>query len=232
MIKQIPAQIYKSDLRGISELDGFLNLATFNFESYQDASRKPFGTLKVLNEVKIAPLCKTFTYIDANTEIMLLPLFGGIEYKDILGNIDFIRIEQIKHISAQKGTSFEISNPYDLENVSYLEIRFSAKTANFNPTYNRFDFGFSERNKMDLLFEFSSTVGFIGIYDGRKEGFYVLKNNLNGVFIFVINGAFEVENRLLQEKDGLSLRKIETVEWEALSENAILLLFEVPTENL
>jgi redox-sensitive bicupin YhaK (pirin superfamily) len=232
MIKQTPAQIFKSDLRAVSESGASQVFSTFNFGAYQDWSRKPFGTLNVLNEVTLAPLQKTFTFIHTDTEVVLLPLFGGIAYKDNLGNDDFIRIEQIKHISAQKGMSFELSNPYDLENVSYLEIWFTPKNDNFKGKTNRFDFGFSERNKMNPLFEFSNTMGLIGIYDGRKEGFYTLKNHLNGVFVFVINGAFEVENRLLQEKDGLSLKKIATVEWEALSENAILLLFEVPIENL
>ena len=232
MIKQTPAQIFKSDLRGISKSDAFRNLATFNFGTYQDWSRKPFGTLKVLNEVILEPLKKTVTFIDINTEVILLPLFGGIDYKDNTGNVDFIRIEQIKHISAQKGMSFEVANPYDSENVNYLEVWFSAKANNFKIASTRSDFVFSERNKMKPLFEFSNTMGFIGIYDGRKEGFYALKNNLNGLFVFVISGAFEVENRLLQAKDGLSLKKIETAEWEALSENAVLLLFEVPIENL
>lgn len=231
MIKQNPAQIFRSDLRTVSKSDAFLNLATFNFEGSDDVSRKPFGTLKVLNEVTIGPLSKRFTFIDANTEIMLLPLFGGIAYKDSLGDEDFIRIEQIKHLSAQQGTSFELSNPYELENVSYLEVRFCAKATNFKPSSSRSDFDFSERNKLIPLFGFPDTLGFIGIYDGRKEDFYALKNNLNGVFVFVISGAFEVENRLLQEKDGLSFKKIETVEWEALSENAILLVFEIPMEN-
>ncbi|MBF4473116.1 MULTISPECIES: pirin [Flavobacterium] len=232
MIKQTPAQIFKSDLRGISKSDAFQRLSVFNFETYHDWSRKPFGTLKVLNEVLLEPSKKTFTFIDIDTEVILLPLFGGIDYKDNTGNEDFIRIEQIKHISAQKGMSFEVSNPYASETVSYLEIWFSAKSAGFCLNADRIDFDFSERNKMNLLFEFADTMGFIGIYDGRKEGFYTLKNNLNGLFVFVISGAFEVENRLLQAKDGLSLKKIETVEWEALSENAVLLLFEVPIENL
>jgi hypothetical protein len=232
MIKQTPAQIFKSDLRAVSESGASQIFSTFNFGTYQDWSRKPFGALNVLNEVTLAPQQKTFTFLDADTEVVLLPLFGGIAYKDNLGNDDFIRIEQIKHISAQKGMSFELSNPYDLENVSYLEIWFTPKNDNFKGKTNRFDFGFSERNKMNPLFDFSNTMGFIGIYDGRKEGFYTLKNHLNGLFVFVINGAFEVENRLLQEKDGLSLKKIATIEWEALSENAILVLFEVPIENL
>ncbi|MGQ7946046.1 pirin family protein [Flavobacterium sp. WC2509] len=232
MIKQTPTQIFKSDLRGVSGSDGIQNLSTFNFGNYQDESRKPFGTLKVLNELLLVPSQKTFTFIESNTEVFLLPLFGGIEYKDNLGNIDFIRIEQIKHISAQKGMSFKTFNPYEAEDVSYLEIWLAAETNNLISNSSKLDFGFSERNKINLLFEFSNTLGFIGIYDGRKEGFYTLKNHLNGVFLFVINGAFEIENRLLQQKDGLSLKEIETVEWEALSENAILLLFEIPIENL
>jgi redox-sensitive bicupin YhaK (pirin superfamily) len=228
MIKQTPAQIFKSDLRGAFKLDAFQRLSTFNFGTYQDEYRKPFGSLKVLNEVILAPLQKTFIFTESDSEIVILPIFGGINYKDCSGNSDFIRIEQIKQISAQKGMSIELSNPYDLENVSYLEIRFTAKTNNFKAASNRFDFGFSERNIMKPLFEFSNTLGFIGIYDGRKEGFYTLNNHLNGIFVFVISGAFEVENILLQGKDGLSLQKTETIEWEALSENAVLLLFEVP----
>ncbi|WP_281227309.1 hypothetical protein [Flavobacterium aquiphilum] len=232
MIKQTPAQIFKSDLRGVFKSDAFQKLSTFNFETYQDSSRKPFGTLKILNEVTLAPLQKTSVSINVNAEIILLPLFGGIDYKDNLGNSDFIRIEQIKHLSVEKGMSLEISNTYDSENVSYLEIWFSAKTHNFKGTSNRFDFDFSERNKIRPIFELSNTIGSIGVYDGRKEGFYALKSVLNGVFVFVISGAFEVENILLQEKDGLSLKSTENIEWEALSENAILLLFEVPIENL
>lgn len=232
MIKQTPAQIFKSDLRGISKSDAFQRSAVFNFGTYQDWSRKPFGTLKVLNEVILEPSKKTFTFIDTDTEVILLPLFGGIDYKDNRGKEDFIRIEQLKHISAQKGMSFEVSNPYDLETVSYLEIWFLAKANNFKTASTRSDFDFSERNKMKPIFEFSNTMGFIGIYDGRKEGFYALKNNLNGLFVFVISGAFEMENRLLQAKDGLSLKKTDSIEWEALSENAVLLLFEVPIENL
>src|SRR6218665_1634604 len=107
MIKQTPAQIFKSDLRTVSKSDAFLNLAIFNYENDKDYSRKPFGNLTVFNEVVLAPLQKKFSFIENNSEIMLLPLFGGIAYKDNLGNEDFIRIEQIKHLSAQQGTSFE-----------------------------------------------------------------------------------------------------------------------------
>jgi hypothetical protein len=232
MIKQSPSQIFKSDLRGISKSDAFLNLSTFNFGTYQDKSREAFGNLEVLNEGILAPLQKVSRLISINTEVILLPLFGGIVYKDKQGSEDFIRIEQIKHLSLKSWDFFELSNPYETENVSYLEIWFSTKASNSGENSSKKDFSFSERNKMNSLFNFSATKGFIGSYDGRKEGLYQLENKNNGIFVFVINGAFEVENRLLQAKDGLSLSEIESVEWEALSENAILLLLEIPIEKL
>ncbi|MBP6181188.1 hypothetical protein [Flavobacterium sp.] len=77
------------------------------------------------------------------------------------------------------------------------------------------------------LFEIAKAFGFIGIYEARKEGFYSVKNNSNGVFVFVINGAFEIENRLLESKDGLSLSGINSLEWEALSENELLIVLEI-----
>ena len=70
---------------------------------------------------------------------------------------------------------------------------------------------------------------FIGQYGGREEDEYVLKNFSNSVFVFVVEGAFEVANRLLETRDGMALSHIETVEFEALSHDAILLLIEIPS---
>lgn len=57
---------------------------------------------------------------------------------------------------------------------------------------------------------------------------YTLKNPKNSIFIFVIEGIFEVQNRLLHARDGLSLTDIDTVELEALSNDAVILLLELP----
>jgi redox-sensitive bicupin YhaK (pirin superfamily) len=46
--------------------------------------------------------------------------------------------------------------------------------------------------------------------------------------VYVIEGAFEVQYRLLHARDGLALWEAERVEWEALSNDAILLVLEVP----
>jgi redox-sensitive bicupin YhaK (pirin superfamily) len=228
MMQQNPAQIFKSESRGQLKSNGYNCFSTFNFGSYFEESRKPFGSLHVLNEAILAPQHVTQTVLKANTAMLILPLFGGVDYKDSLGNESFIGVEQIRIVSAEKEISFELINSYEEENVSYLQIGFNVKSQDFESNFKQFHFDLTDKNQLIPLFEISNTLGFIGMYDARKEGFYSLKNNSNGVFVFVINGAFEIENRLLESKDGLSLSGIDSLEWEALSENALLIVFEIP----
>ena len=76
---------------------------------------------------------------------------------------------------------------------------------------------------------FSTNIrGFIGQFDGREEAVYTLKDPKNGAFIFVIEGAFEVQNRLLESRDSLALWSVGNLELEALSNNALILLLEIP----
>ncbi|MFB9109657.1 hypothetical protein [Flavobacterium gyeonganense] len=227
MIKQIPAQIYKSETRGVFKSEKYNCFATFNFDQYQDLSRTPFGSLQILNEEILAPQHCISRVIKANTNVIILPLFGGIECKDNLGNTEFLRVEEVKIIAAVDKMTLEIFNPYESENVSFLTIHFQRELQCFKNYFQKSEIDFTIRNKLIRLIEIEQVVGFIGVYDGRKEGFYTLKNPNNGVFVFIVNGAFEVEDRLLEARDGLSMKKTEVMQWEALSENAVLLVFEV-----
>jgi redox-sensitive bicupin YhaK (pirin superfamily) len=232
MIQQHSARIYKSNLRGVLEYESYRCLSVFNFGNYQEIARNPFGSLQVLNEEILAPQQRISMPIEANTQLLILPLFGGVEYKDSIGNESFIGVEQIQIITTAEASSFELFNSYKEETVHYLQLRFKTENSILAPHFQQFDFGLTNKNQLIPLFEIPKSLGFIGIYEGRKEGFYTLKNNSNGVFIFVIHGAFEVENRLLESKDGLSLHKKEVIEWEALSENALLLVFEIAMNQL
>jgi len=231
MIAQIPAQIYKSEARGVFKSEKHNCFATFNFGHYQDLSRKPFGSLQILNEEILGPQQRISRVIKEETNVIILPLFGGIEYEDNLGNSEFLRVEQIRVITADAEMSFEVFNPYENENVSYLQIHFQKDKQYFENYFQQSEVDFTVRNKLTSLFEVEKAIGFVGLYDGRKGGSYTLKKPENGIFVFVINGAFEVENRLLEAKDGLSMSKVDTIEWEALSENAVLLVFEVPLKG-
>ena len=68
----------------------------------------------------------------------------------------------------------------------------------------------------------------IGKYAGREESLYELSKGGNGLFVFVIQGAFEVQYRLLHPRDGLALWEADAIELEALSNDAIIFVVEIP----
>jgi hypothetical protein len=73
----------------------------------------------------------------------------------------------------------------------------------------------------------------IGKFSGRAETDYRPKNKEAGLFVFVIEGAFEVEGRLLHARDGLAIEQADEsdsyrIEMEALSNDAVILTIELP----
>jgi redox-sensitive bicupin YhaK (pirin superfamily) len=70
----------------------------------------------------------------------------------------------------------------------------------------------------------------IGLFDKDYAFDYPLKNKNNGLYVMVIDGAFEVENQTLSLRDGMGLWDTDSVKITAFSENARLLLIEVPMQ--
>ncbi|SCY47683.1 pirin family protein [Flavobacterium caeni] len=224
-------QIYKADFRGRVESEVFRRYATFNFDEYQEPSRGPLGGLLALNDETLGAGNTIFRHLDAHTSVLVLPLVGGLIFRDSFGHEDTIGTEQIGIFSGGQGNAYQLTNPYKNDLVNYLQIWF--KTDKTKTGFSQRSFELDVRNNLVPIFGDKpmlqpNSLGFIGLYDGRQEGTYTLKNRKNGLFVFVINGAFEFDNRLIETRDGLSIVGAQTVEFEALSANAMLLLIEVP----
>ena len=225
MFVQKPSQIFKAQLRWKDQDTTFKCLSTFNFGAFADASRKAFGNILVLNDETLAPKIKKTYSPEESISLVLLPLVGSLNFNsEILINVEEILVTQIT-----AGTSFELTNPYENELINYLQIwlkNINASTENFQNSFT-----FESRNELFPLYENSSCKISLGIFDSRAESNYRLSHTENGIFAFAINGAFEFENRLLEARDALSIWQIESAEFEALSENSILLLVETPLQE-
>ncbi|WP_300488699.1 hypothetical protein [Flavobacterium sp.] len=219
---QQQAQIYKAHLRGHFETDIHRCLATFNFETYQEESRKPYHLLEVLNEEMLAAKETVRYSVTDNQSILIVPLAGAIDCITASGTY-FIHIEECYFFSASDGQGFALQNPYENRQVNYLQIRFKT-TAELELAL--FSFDLNQRNEMLQVIEHPDFAMRIGIFDGRKEDVYIPQNKNNGIFAFVLNGAFEFQNRLVENRDGLAIDASETIEFESLAENSMLLLFE------
>lgn len=219
---QNPSQILKSELRGTIASDSYNCFSTFNYLSYQEESRNSFGSLSILNDETLAPKKSIDYTLEEDQTIVLIPLVGALDVI-YLDTSEFVTTNQIRVFSAKKGTHFTISNPYEKELINFIQLRFRSTTI-ISETIS-----FTLENRNSIISITQNEYFSIGacILDARSEGFHSLKNKNYGIFAFVLSGAFEFQNRLIENRDGLKIWNIDSIEFEALSENAILLIIDV-----
>jgi quercetin 2,3-dioxygenase len=235
MIVQSTAKMYLADERGLNETAWFRSWNTFNFGKYQQQHKQPVGDVYVLNDDTLAGGRLLSMLIEEYSYVILLPVVGAIAYKDSTGNESLIAAGQIQLFTLDKGVTIQVTNPFKEELVNFLQIwiRADKKDELLDSCLSTYDVNKFKNclNKIspqslgqsDLPFSIS-----IGKFSGRGETTYQLKSNKVGLFIFVIEGAFEVEGRLLHARDGIALTNTEYAEAEALSNDAILLTIELP----
>lgn len=225
---QIEATIFLADQRGCSQTDWFRSFHGFNFGAYHHEHRQPFGRLRVFNDDTLAGGKSLKMQVDNNIDVILLPLVGALEYKPASEETGLLEAGEVHIFSAAKGTEYEITNPYSEELINFLQIWVQNNDPSFEDKSITGSFDFEQKNQLLPLFS-TQAYGMIGKFGGREEGIYkVMYPEPHGVFVFVIDGAFEVQNRLLHPRDGLSLAHITEIDFEALSNNAILLVLEIP----
>ena len=225
------AQLYIADQRGCSQTDFFRSFHTVNFGQYVAENREPVGALQVVNDNVLMAGNRLRMQVEENTDVLIVPVMGGLEYTSEVGN-GFLEAGQTQLFSLISGMEYEIANPYETETINYLEIWLRNTATDFKPETQQMVFDLSDKNKLLPLFSANGSgqpTGFIGRFDGRAEGTYQAASTDNRIFVFVLNGVFEVQNRLLHERDALSLLHVpdSKVEFEALSNDAILLVLEM-----
>jgi redox-sensitive bicupin YhaK (pirin superfamily) len=230
MVQQNKGKIFLADERGHNEMDWFRSFNTFNFGKFQLEHKTPFGPLYVLNDDTLAGGKHISMTMEANSLLLLIPIVGAVTYKDNLDNSTLIEAGECQVYAIPAGTTFQIGNPYEEELVNYLQIWFynTPVEADNDPQIIHFDI-VNYRNQLVSIPAHNTPYKLcIGKYDGREESVYKMNDARNGLFVFVIEGAFEVQFRLLHPRDGLALWEAEEIELEALSNDAILLVMEVP----
>jgi redox-sensitive bicupin YhaK (pirin superfamily) len=230
MVQQNKGKIFLADERGHNEMDWFRSFNTFNFGQYQLEHKTPFGPLYVLNDDTLAGGKHISMTMEADSLLLLIPVVGAVTYKDNLNNSTHIEAGECQIYTIPAGTTFQIGNPYGDELVNFLQIWFynTPASADNGPQVIPFDI-VNYRNQLVPIPAHNTPYKLsIGKYAGREESIYKISDAGNGLFVFVIEGAFEVQYRLLHPRDGLALWEAEEIEFEALSNDAIILVMEVP----
>jgi hypothetical protein len=210
--------MYMGTARAKIESDCHRSLPVFNFGEFRDESRQPFGKIAIVNDETLAAN-RTKSYELGNCAIVVVPMIGALVVLES-GNEHELSTGELLSIDGRK--PFSVQNPYDDQQVNYLLIGISDEFQ--NPKLSSVE---NKRNELQDAFEIGDTKGFLGIFDGREKGEFA-SAKAKGLFVFVINGAFEFDDRLLETRDSVAIWDAETHDFEALSGNAILLLIETP----
>lgn len=219
------ATIYLAEQRGITQQDAiYRSWHTFNYGEYQDPHREAPGALRVFNEETLAG-GKQMTYTSQEiASVILLPLVGGILVQ-AKGKVYELEAGGVLEFPLGKGEVYQLQNPYtDL--VSYLQIEVQLDDCPIQSQVYTVDLE-QYHNALQVLLPPQKTFQLsIGKFDGRADVVHVLTKPQKSCFVFVIDGVFEVQNRLLHARDGLYLIDDESIEFEALANEAIFLILE------
>ena len=197
-----------------------------------------FGALRVLNDDTIAPGMGFGTHPHENMEIITIPLEGDLEHKDSMGNIGVINEGEIQVMSAGTGVHHSEYNKNANQAVKVLQLWVFPKKQNVTPRYdqmsvrdlkkpNDFYQVLSPNSEDAGMWVHQDTWFHLGEFDVEKSLDYTLKKPGNGVYVFVIEGSFNVEGENLKKRDAIGIWETETINFTVQSEYKVLLV-EVP----
>ncbi|MDR1706550.1 MAG: pirin family protein [Prevotella sp.] len=232
--------LYRASSRGHA-YHGWLDAHhTFSFANYYDPHRINFGALRVINDDIIAGGEGFGTHPHDNMEIITIPLYGDLEHKDSMGHTGVIHAGEVQVMSAGSGLTHSEYNANADKPVNLFQIWVFPDKENVEPRYDQkaFDFLHNKNQLVQIVgpkqdaaegLWINQNAWFsIGTFDKGQSFGYTVKKRGNGVFAMVVEGEFTIEGQKLHHRDGFGLSDTDGIKITADSENARILLMDVP----
>jgi redox-sensitive bicupin YhaK (pirin superfamily) len=231
--------LHKADTRGHANHGWLDSHHSFSFANYYNPDRMHFGALRVLNDDRVDPGMGFGTHPHDNMEIISIPLEGDLEHKDSMGNTTIIKNGDIQVMSAGTGIQHSEFNKNSDRLTKFLQIWLFPNKRNVTPRYDQITLNINDRhNKLQQILSPSSEDEgvwinqdawfHLGKFDNNFTTNYALKKKENGVYIFVLKGDISINDQKLNERDGLGIWDIESFNITSNSQDAEILLMEVP----
>lgn len=231
--------LHKAATRGNANHGWLHSKHTFSFANYYDPERIHFGALRVLNDDTVEAGMGFGKHPHDNMEIISIPLEGDLEHKDSMGNVAVIKHGDIQVMSAGTGIFHSEYNKNNDKRVKFLQIWVFPNKKNVKPRYDQITLNVDDRHNtfQQILSPDKEDAGVwiyqdawfhLGKFDKGITKEYRLKKSGNGVYVFILNGEVAVNGVNLAERDGMGITDIERLTVTAISQDAEVLLMEVP----
>jgi len=230
---------HKAETRGHAN-HGWLNsYHSFSFANYYNPERMHFGVLRVLNDDTVDGGKGFGKHPHDNMEIISIPLEGDLEHKDSMNNVAVIKHGDIQVLSAGTGIQHSEYNKSGGQPVKFLQIWVFPNKKNVTPRYDQVTLDLNDRhNKLQqILSPNPDDAGVwihqdawfhLGKFDKDFAVDYKIKKEGNGVYAFILKGDFLIEGQPVANRDGFGIWDTNKVSIKAASQDAEILLMEVP----
>ena len=233
--------LYKAETRGHANHGWLDTWHTFSFANYYNPERIHFGALRVLNDDYVEGGKGFDTHPHDNMEIVTIPLDGSIRHGDSMGNGGIIHTGDVQVMSAGTGVLHSEYNADKNKTVNFFQIwvfpnkknvapRYEQKKLNYHDAKNHFSIIVAPTPSESSLWIHQDAWFSIGSFDKDINDNYVPKLEGNGVFAMVIEGKFEIAGVELKDRDGIGIWDTDSIDIKSLSDNARILLIDVPMD--
>lgn len=231
---------HKADSRGYADHGWLKSHHSFSFAGYQNPERMNFGMLRVLNDDLVQPKMGFGTHPHQNMEIISIPLKGALSHKDSMGNKRAIEVGEVQAMSAGTGLTHSEFNDSKSEEVNFLQLWIIPEEMSVKPNYEQRKFSnegktnqlqtvVAPKDKLegDALPISQQAYIYRASLDEGKNLDVNLKSKNNGIYIFVVEGAVDVENNELLRRDAIGISDSDKVSISSKSDSDLVII-EVP----
>jgi len=244
--------LHKANTRGHAD-HGWLNsFFSFSFAGYYNPQRVQFGVLRVLNDDRVAGGKGFGSHPHDNMEIISIPLEGSLAHEDNMGHKQVVSAGEIQVMSTGSGVFHSEYNNNPDQPAKFLQIWVFPNKLNVTPRYDqvRLDPA-KEHNKLQqLIYPYPGSAEnaaaadsangswiyqdawfHMGTFDAGRKFTYQSKKPGNGIYLFVIDGAFLYNGQRLEKRDALGITDVDDLDLESAEQGSRILIIDVPMTN-
>jgi redox-sensitive bicupin YhaK (pirin superfamily) len=233
--------LHPADTRGHANHGWLESYHSFSFANYYNPQRMQFGTLRVLNDDRVAAGMGFGTHPHSNMEIISIPLKGDLEHKDSMGNTTVIREGDVQVMSAGTGVSHSEYNKNKDREVAFLQIWILPNKVNVAPRYDQISLDpavlkdtwhtvLGPAGKHPGLWIYQDSWFHMGEFEKGASASYRIREAGNGLYIFLLEGGMTVAGDRLNRRDAMGVWDFEELGFE-MEQDSRVLLIEVPMSN-
>ena len=214
-------EIRKSQDRGYADHGWLKSFHSFSFADYHDSNHMGFGSLRVINEDRVAAGMGFGTHGHRDMEILSYVLDGALAHKDSMGNGSSIRPGDVQRMSAGTGVRHSEANDSKTGTTHFLQIWIEPNVTGIPPSYEEKHFDeLSKRGQLRLVASGDAREGsvkihadaslYAGLFHGRESATLAIQSGRRA-YVHVVRGSVHVNGENFAAGDAAKLTGINKV---------------------